>query len=278
VGPPNDYTTFDLSADARRIVASERGGSGRQLWAIDAGTGATTRVTLGDETDVDPRWSPDGRAVIFGSSRGPARAPFRVGLDGGDPEPVMTFAGRIFSLDDWSRDGRWLLFHDAGVPLLQARRIDDSDGEAGKSLTVARALTGTIDQGAMSPDGRWIAYNSNESGRYEVIVVPFPPTGDKVLVSRSGGFQPTWRADGGELYFLDLEGTLMAAPVGRGTPTVIGEPAPLFRTALWLRAFEVEQYAPNPDGSRFLLLDDTGRDRTATLGVITNWRALVESK
>jgi len=277
VGDGGQYSTFDLSKDGRRIAASIRSaGGGSNLWQIDAETGATTRITAGPATDVDPRWSANGLALIFGSSRDVARGPHRVGLAADTPAAVWKFEGRLYSGDDWSRDGRWLLYHDASQPLLQAREFDASGALKGDPVVVARALTGTMDQAHMSADGKWVAYNSNESSRYEVYVVPFPATGQRFPVSRNGGSQPTWRADGSELYFLTPDGALDAVKVTvSGTNFLTSEPVELVRPKLTGVSSVVEQYAPHPSGTKFLFLDTVGDEKNLSIGVLLNWRSLL---
>jgi hypothetical protein len=208
--------------------------------------------------DVDPRWSPDALTLIFGSLRDPARSPHRVGLTADAPVRLFAYPGRIFPLDDWSRDGRWLLYHDARVPELHAHEVDRTHTPTGKPVLAARALTGIIDQGQFSPDSKWIAYNSDETGTHEVYVVPFPSTGERVTISRGGGSQPTWRADGKELYFL--------APVD------------LFRPRLAGVSTSIEQYAPHPDGKRFVVLDIVGGDRNLSMGLVLNWESLLPGR
>jgi Tol biopolymer transport system component len=272
VGPPATYSGFDLSTDGTRLAFVRPDESADNLWMMDTATGATSRVTVGPAQDVDPRLSPSATEVIFGSSRGGARSPFRAALDGKPPTRVFPFKG-VLALDDWSADGRWLLFHNAGQSVLEALRVDRSDGEP---VEVARALTGAVDQAQMSSDGRWICFQSNESGRFEIYVVPFPPTGDRWQVSRNGGAQPTWRGDERELYFLAEDGTLMAAGIGAGTAFHAEEPRALFKTSLVPVNYGVEEYAPAPDGSRFLVLDPVGGQPNLTISVLTNWPALLD--
>ena len=276
VGEPGEFTTFDLSNDATHIVTSVRSGPNRNLWVIDVDRGRTTRVTLGDVFDTDPRWSPDGLRVIFGSLRDPARSPHVVGLAADAPALLWKFDGRTFSNDDWSRDGRWLLFHDVVTPAILAREVDSKGAPKGEPVVVARALTGIIDQAQMSPDARWVAYNSNESGEYEVYVVPFPATGARYPVSRGGGSQPTWRADGSELYYLSPNRVLMAVKVTTSAGSfTTSEPVELARPRLTAINSFMEQYAPHPGGSKFLVLEIVGDERDFSMGVVLNWHALV---
>ncbi len=272
------YPTFDLSPDGRRIVTARPSGSsavGQNLWQIDADQGTVARITVG-ATDTDPRWSADGTTVIFGSTRDNSRGPFRAGVAADTPVPVWKGDGRSFAMDDWSRDGKWLLFHEPGVPVLMARQMDASGTPAGEPVVAARTLSGIVDQAQMSPDGKWIAYNANESGRYEVYVTPFPPTGQRYSVSRAGGSQPTWRADGGELYYLTAEGALNAVKVlVSGGTFNTSDPVELVRPRLGSVSPSLEQYAPHPSGTKFLFLETAGDEQSLSLGVLLNWPSLV---
>jgi Tol biopolymer transport system component len=235
---------------------------------MDLQHGSETRLTLGNERDSDPRWSPNGRQVIFSSTRGPSRSPHQVSLPSSDPVQVFKFDGKQFSLDDWSPDGRYLLYHDTGRPELWARPLT-GDRE---TILVTRSLSGFVDQARFSPDGRWIAYNTNESGRFEVKVVPFPPTGDKWQVSTGGGVQPIWRVDGRELYFLAPDASLMAVDILPGKTFEWGKARLLFKTQLSLSDSN-EQYAPAPDGKRFLLVTPSADGSTPAFTVVLNWTA-----
>jgi tRNA A-37 threonylcarbamoyl transferase component Bud32 len=273
VGAAGFYMTFSLSEDGRRLIASRRDSGVHNLWSFDAEKGTVNRVTAGSASDVDPRLSPDGRLVVFASTRDPRRSPFKTTIAGDEPQRVFPFKGGLFALDDWSSDGQWLLFRNAGTPVLEALRLDRPDDEP---IVAARALAGIIDQATMSPDGRWVAYNSTESGRAEVYVVPFPPTGDKWQISDGGGAQPQWRRDTGELYFLTLDGTLTAVLIDTTKGFRFKDPVALFRAPLPAVNSGIEQYAPAPDGTRFLFLHNTENATMATVAVLANWSPLVE--
>jgi dipeptidyl aminopeptidase/acylaminoacyl peptidase len=273
VGAAGFYMTFSLSEDGRRLIASRRDSGVHNLWSFDAEKGTVNRVTAGGASDVDPRLSPDGRLVVFASTRDPRRSPFKTTIAGDEPQRVFPFKGGLFALDDWSSDGQWLLFRNAGTPVLEALRLDRPDDEP---IVAARALAGIIDQATMSPDGRWVAYNSTESGRAEVYVVPFPPTGDKWQISDGGGAQPQWRRDTGEVYFLTLDGTLTAVPLDTTKGFRFKDPVALFRAPLPTVNSGIEQYAPAPDGTRFLFLHNTENAAMAPVAVLANWSSLVE--
>ena len=272
VGEPGNYSTFDLSKDADRLVLAREKGDGKSsLWVMDLPRGSMTPLTLGKEDDVDPRWSHDELQILFGSTRDPSRSPFKVSLPSSDPVQVFQFDGKLFSLDDCSPDGGYLLYHDAERPELWALPLS---GEQKPEL-VLRSLSGFVDQARFSPDGRWIAFNSSESGRHQVMVVPFPRTGEKWQVSTEGGVQPMWGRNGRELYFLKPDGSLMAVDVRAGKKFEWEKARLLFKTQIYVNHM-MEQYAPTPDGNRFLFVKPASGTSRAPFEVIINWTSLLK--
>jgi dipeptidyl aminopeptidase/acylaminoacyl peptidase len=275
IGPEGQYPTFDLSADGANVAVARREQAAMNIWLLDALKGTMmNRVTAGPRLYVDPRLAPDGRSVIFGSMADPTRSPHRAAVTGEEPQLVFAHRGRMFSNDDWSGDGQWLLYHDASVPVLHAARIDRPGDPP---VIVAKALTGTIDQAEFSSDGRRVAYNSSESGRNEVYVVPFPPTGERWQISTSGGVQPRWRRDGRELYYLGPDRSLMAVAIKTAPSFSAGDPIRLFESRLSTLSFQTEQYAAGPDGSRFLFALPVAGAKPEPVTVLTNWMSLVSA-
>jgi eukaryotic-like serine/threonine-protein kinase len=273
IGELSSFGTFDLSNDGSKIVVVRREPTGSNLWSLDTAKETLSRVTVGTTRLVDPRLSGDGRLIIAGAEADPSRSPHQVAASGGDPARLFRFPGRVFSNDDWSADNRWLLYHDAADPQLYA---SDLTRPSEPPIPVAKSLTGIIDQAAMSRDTRWVAYNSNESGEWQVYVVPFPPTGERWQVSLGGGVQPMWRADGRELYFLALNGELMAARISPGPAFAAGAPERLFTAPLTGATPSVEQYAVSADGSRFLFLTNERSGAREAVHVLTNWMSLLK--
>jgi eukaryotic-like serine/threonine-protein kinase len=151
--------------------------------------------------------------------------------------------------------------------------ITITDREGSKPVVVRKAPAGSINQSQFSPDTRWIAYHSNESGHFDVYVTPFP-TGERSQVSSGGGVQPVWRQDGRELYYLGLDGTLNAVEVRPGGRPQFSAPRELFRTGIQ-PATDVEQYAASRDGQRFLLLKVVDATNRSSIGVVLNWPMLM---
>jgi eukaryotic-like serine/threonine-protein kinase len=271
IGEPGIYPTLDLSKDGNWLVVSkaEPDGWSRNLWLIDLQRGPTTRLTKEDAAHDDPRLSSDGRQVLFVSMRD-SKIVFQVSVPSSEPKKVFELGSIFCGLDDWSPDSRCILFHKGG-PELWALPFGDN----GTPKLIVRSLSGVIDQARFSFDGRWIAYNTNESGRHEVKVVAFPPTDDKWPISTAGGVQPTWRRDGRELYFLSLDSTLMSVDVQPGTRFHFGEPHRLFKSQLSV-IDQSEQYAPAPDGKRFLFVKPTAESSKPPFNVILNWASLLK--
>ncbi len=266
------YGPFDVSRDASQLVVSISQPNGQiNLWVMDLLRGTRTRLTSDEAQYVDPRWSPDGHHVIFNSLSDTPGSPYQVSLPGSKPAQVFKFGGKRFALDDWSPDGSHLLYHDFEQPELWAIPLVGDQ----KPMLVTRSLSGSVNQAQFSPDNRWIAYNTNESGRYEVNVVPFPPASAKWQISTAGGMQPTWRADGRELYFLTPDATLMAVDIRPGAKFEWGETHRLFKVELSVNP-AVEQYAPAPDGKRFLFVLPTSEGLTVPFNVILNWTSLLK--
>lgn len=276
LGQPSRAATFDLSNDGRSLVVSQSDDTGQSLWVVDADLGGFTRVTpSGSLQEADPRWSPDGRRILYGSTRAPGRSPHLLTLGEATPAQVFAFPGALFSLDDWSRDGRWMVYHDANRPELYARGLEPG----AEPVTVARGFSGTIDQAQVSPDSTQVAFNANDTGRFEVFVAPMQPGGERIRISRAGGVQPTWRADGRELFFVGLDGVLMSVPVTPGTVPRFGVPVPLFSLESdEIASGTIESYLPAPDGRRFLVLQSVGNAPSPSLGVIANWQQLLPAQ
>jgi Tol biopolymer transport system component len=270
VGKPVEIVTFDLAPDGTRVVhaTAEPGG----LWLIDTAHGTSRQLTQ-DEGDADPRFSGDGQAVLFDGSSGL----FRITLEGGTrvtvlPAPASPAEGgssaRYF-LHHWSRDGRVALYS----PDPNSLWAVPVSGDGPPHPVVESA--GTVNQGRFSPDGRWVAYNGDETGRMEVFVVPFPPTGERWQVSTAGGGQPLWRGDGRELFYLDPYGALMSVKVDLSRTFSAGTPRVLFRTGLTNLYFGIEDYGVTADGQRFLFRMPVENYRPPQLKLVLDWTALI---
>ena len=272
LGEPGAYRQVALSPDEQTIAFSKMDiGAGRtDLWTLALATGVTSRLTFGTVSSDDPIWSPDGRALAYVSLALPQQF-YQQALGSRVVSPILESPELGKFPHDWSRDGQFLLFHQASGLFVLPMTGD-------RTPRLLRTMQGSVDSGRFSPDGRWVAYGSNESGQWEVYVAPFPAFGQSRQVSSRGGVQPRWRGDSRGLYYLDREGQVMSVSV---TPTVgtdgqlvSGAPVGLFRSPVRAPAANIDQWAVTRSGQRFLFI----RPRTSAASgspimVVVNWQA-----
>ena len=264
VGEEGRYTQITLAPDGTKAALSRTDEDGQtDTWLLDLARGISTRFTF--ESSVDPVWSSDGRSVAFARRGGPNRI-YRKSVDGGD-ELLVWEGSEVRNPDSWSPDGRLIAYHGAGrtigvVPLT---------GDAKEMVWLETPFT--KDEPHFSPDGRWMAYQSNEAGQTDVYVQAFPGPGQKIRVSTSGGGAPRWRADGRELFYLAPTGMMMAVSMKPGQRLEAGVPEPLFQTPITNVTLGLDQYDVTGDGQRFLVLTPTGDARQTPITVVVNWTA-----
>jgi eukaryotic-like serine/threonine-protein kinase len=280
VGPPDRYWAQipQLARDAKRIAIG-RGRFGREnIWLLDADGGTSVRFTFGGTGDATPIWSADGGRIMFRSAavEGGSRL-YLKNASGAGSEQLVLVSGMAISLEDWSHDGRFVVFARPGKQSPSDLWLLQLEPNARPRPFLEMAFNKT--QAKISPDGRWIAYTSNESGGDEVYVQSFPVPGSKRQISTSGGVQARWRNDGRELYYLASDQRLMAVPVKGGVTFDAGAPAPLFRTRLLAQGSQSvglpTSYDVSPDGQRFLLNvrpDDLGPPVT----IVLNWMSALK--
>jgi hypothetical protein len=267
IGPPAPFLTFDLSADGRRLVVSRAKIDRSNLWLFDLDRNVASQITFGRAFESTPRWGPDGRRLMANAvPENEARRIVGIGLDG---HQSVVLDQNVF-FDDWSRDGRFLLYRSPPAELRVLPLFGDR-----RPILVRQSTAGLIDQSRFAPDGRSIAYHSSESGRLEVYVTRFPPTGEQSQVSSDGGVQPVWRRDGQELYYLDPNGMIFAVEI---EPTNLkpAAPRPLFRAPVGTVSRDVEQYT-TVDGARFLIMKPIEQP-PRPISVIVNWPATMNGQ
>jgi serine/threonine protein kinase len=271
-----------LSRDGTMLAVSRTlPQTGTDLWLYDISRGTPMRFTFDSASTRSGVWSPDGKDVVFAASRnGTLGQLYRRPTTGsGSDELISTVDGSTPS--DWSPDGRFILFHTNNN--LDQGNIDQRNGFDLWVLSLAdrqsRPLVRTPFhdiQGALSPDGRWLAYASDESGAFEVYVQAFPESQAKRLVSTGGGAEPRWRADGRELFYVSADRRLMVVPTTIGPAFEAGTPDMLFEMNVRNLGFPFgKRYDVTPDGQRFVVDELTGSGKSSALTVVVNWSALL---
>jgi len=251
---PGPVTALALSQDGRWLAVSIGvGQAGSDVWLRALDRGPVTRLSFGGQ-DRRPAWSPDGRMVAFIRDTNNGGRVYGRLANGIGEERLLAQLDRPVQEVAWSGDGRWLVVRTdngtAGAGDIVGIRVD---GDTTPMPLVATPKTEL--QPMVSRDGRWLAYASNESGAAEVYVRPFPETaGSRWQVSNGGGDQPTWSADGRELYYLAPSARLMAVPVRTAGGFAIGTATPLFGTEQFRIDGFHQSYAPTPDGKGFLFI------------------------
>jgi serine/threonine protein kinase len=280
-GTMRSINSFSVSPDLKRL-AIERpadSGSGTDLWLVDLERGSESRFTFDASLNSSPVWSGDGARIAFESNRGDGNSRLyqRPSNNTGPDELLFESKFGVTPLD-WSRDRKYIIFRPVrgpidlwALPLAGARKPI--------RLVATPGVAETDSMGQLSPDGRWLAYTTNASGLFQVMVQPFAPAFEKPIaakwqISTSGGAQPRWRADGKELYYMAPGGELMAVEV-KATPESFEHSTPeaLFRSRADAPTGAVSwSYVPSPDGKRFLIRTPAGTAaESPVLTVVVNW-------
>jgi len=271
IGSPdeNDLLDTELSPDGRQVAIVRLLQNLRSIWLVDVSRGILSRFTDEPANTVNPRWLPDGKRISFQSSRKKNAGIYirpSAGLAG---EEFLTPAGIP---EDWSPDGRFLAFAKSDPSTINDIWIQPFEGDRKPSPFANTKYDEVMAQ--FSPDGRWIAYRSNESGRPEVYVQAFPGPGSKLRVSTDGGTEPRWNPNGKELFYISPDAKMIAASVtSSGAGLEIGKPVPLFQTRIVRGGTSdvTQQYDVSRDG-RFLINVPADEAFTSPVTLLFNWK------
>jgi Tol biopolymer transport system component len=277
IDPGGGNPGWALSPDGRRLAIGLLTPAGGDIWVKQLPSGPLSRVTFDSAPDLRPRWLPGGRAISFVAVRNNHLALHRVNADGTGDEKVLErrqddiFEGAV------SPDGRWIVVRVRGGLGSQGREI--LGYRTGDTTAVPLIVSPGYDEDAfrLSPDGRWIAYESNETGRREVYVRPFPNTdAGKWQASTEGGYAPLWAPSGRALYFVDVQRRMTEVPFTAGPEPRFGERKVLFTLPASLYLWENDYYTPfdiSADGRRFIMarqIHSAGEDGSPLI-VVENW-------
>jgi Tol biopolymer transport system component len=280
VGKPGNYFSPRLSHDGKRLAydQSEATTDSGDIWALDLVRGISTRLTFDPRNESAPVWSPDdSRILFFGNSPGHSDL-FTVASDGTGKIETILSNGADNLPSDWSMDGKSILAqttHGGGIDSTDLLIASPADRKAVPWLDTPFNER----KARFSPDQRWIAYDSDESGRTEVYVRGFSPPGGKWRISGDGGSAPVWSRDGKELFYISPEWKVMAVAVGAKAPFEGATPVALFTIpGAILRMDTVTQYDVAPDGQRFLMNLETPTQGQRMITLVSNWTSLLKRR
>ena len=274
IGEPLEIGPFRLSPDGRRIMIGRATGAGADLWLMEVERGVTGRFSFTGA--AYPVWPPDGRTVLY--SLGPGGL-YSKALNGSEAEQSLTQSPNFQVPTDWSRDGRFVLFYEATSKQRELWVLPVTpEGRPAANEKPKRYAGGQFNTrlARFSPDNRWVAYESDESGRYDVYVDSFPEPHRKVQISTAGGSMPGWGPDGREMFYVSPDNMLMAVSLKVGANSI--EPSPpreLFSVPIYdpgLYSYDIA-----PDGQRFLIAPPA-QQAPEPLTLIVNWPVLLKSE
>jgi Tol biopolymer transport system component len=269
------YFTPTLSPDGDRLAVSFNGALGTVgIWVFDLRRGTRTRITFENGAQHNPLWAPDGQTVFYGSRTGGINHIYAKAADGsGSVRTILASDDASEYPSSISPDGRYLVYHRRASTDTQASYdlwVLPLFGD-GKPFPIVRTSFDDINA-AVAPNGKWMAYQNNESGHMEVYITPFPGGGAKWQVSTSGGVSAHWRRDGKELFFLDAASNVMAVDVDTsGSVVRLGVPHALFSAVAAQRAsgpFDV-----TADGKKFLINSGDVKEGNEPMTLVQNWTA-----
>ena len=277
--PAAEYRDIALSPDDGRIAMSlvDPARNKEDLWVRDIARGVTSRLTFDPGDEFNPVWSPDGERVAYSTDAyGDYRTVIRYASGAGAVDSLVQPASHISGPTGWSADGRHLLLRvrapQTGWDLYQ---VDLTPG----AKPVPFVQTPLADNwGRYSPDGRWVVYASNQSGRSEVYVQAADGSGGKWQVSNAGGGKPWWSANGKEIFYQSLDRTIEAVPVQVGATFETGTPLPLFRVTVAGGVYDGRRWAVSADGRRFLVNTPLAGPQRPAFTIVTNWKSELERK
>jgi Tol biopolymer transport system component/tRNA A-37 threonylcarbamoyl transferase component Bud32 len=279
VGSAAEYSNPALSPDGIRLAVGIRDpvSQWRDIWVFDLARGTAAKLTFDPKDDMNPVWSPDGSRIAFTSDRRGVRNLYVKSASGTGAEELLAESNAEQNAEDWSRDGSSIVYNTLTAGNARDLWTVSPDNRKPQPFLATKF---NEDEAQFSPDGKWIAYRSNESGRSEVYVQPFAGRDSglrgKWLISNTGGSEPRWRADGRELFYVSLHTPpkVMAVDIGeKNGASMPGIPHPLFEVRLGVSGRN--RIVVTPDGKKFLAIVPMEQKPANTINVIVNWPSLL---
>ena len=279
VGAPGTYSTPALSPDGTQLAVEvyDLSRQAGDIWLWDLPRDLGSRFTFADQDVDDPVWSPDGSRVLYSVARGSFNDLHIKSVGGAGVDSLLFASDQQKLAGSWSPDGQWITYmmRSPSVPRFDIYGL--SLGDSTRPVPLA-ATPFNEAQAVISPDGKWLAFVSDESGQFEIYVRTFPGPGGKWRVSTAGGGEPTWRGDSRELYYLSPDSKLMMVSVEPGTPPRFSLPQRLFDTPLGPPFPIRNRYVVTRDGQRFLFVAPAGEGKVGATTVVLDWLGRLEKR
>lgn len=273
VGSSDVFYGLRLAPNGKRVVASYPDNSTGNIdsWVCDIERSLWTRFTFHAANDLFPIWSPDGRMIVFTANPNKNLDLYIRGANGETSEKSLLISSQDKYPSDWSRDGKFLAFYaDEGGNKYDIWVMPMDQGVGSKPFVFLKTAFNES-RATFSPDGRWIAYQSDESGQSEIYIRPFPGPGGNWQISHAGGSRPRWRGDGKELFFLSADLKMMAAEVRLGGSSIeVVSVKPLFQIGNFVSGTR-DLYDVTTDGQQFLIETFQRHEVFTPLTLVVNW-------
>jgi Tol biopolymer transport system component len=271
---PGVYHEPSLTPDGKKIVLSQQDEGTQDLFVLDISRNSPARLTFDPHEDVSSVISPDGSQIIYASNRSGQFDFYQKSTNGADSDQLILTAKSSQYPDSWSPDGKNLLYEvDNGIDYKFDLFVLPLTGDRTPFPYLQTSFMES--HGQFSPDGKWIAYVSDQNGKADVYVESFPKGGGVWQVTTAGGDQPQWRSNGKELFYLAPDHNIMAVSVNTAAGMEFGRPVPLFRANIPLTGLTDDRnsYVPSLDGQKFLVLQLTDVGNAQPWNVVLNWRS-----